>query len=519
MDQIQTLSNAVSQALAENTLYSTYEPQWRYLLESYMGGDEYRRAENLVRYQLEQDNEYNNRLYNTPLDNQCASVISVYQSFLFRTPPERQFGSIENMPEVEEFLADADQDGQGLDQFMKDASTYASIFGTCWIMVTKPYVGAVTMAEELAAGVRPYVSLLTPLVVTDWEWQRSPTGRYELSYFKYLEEVTGNTKVVKEWYPWEVYTRIVDTENDIILEETVEKNGLGKIPAVCLYNKRGVVRGIGISDIQDIADHQRYIYNCYSEILQSIQMDTHPSLVATPETNVGTGSGALIHIPENIDPALKPYLLEFSGAGIDKILSSISASISAIEKMANIGAVRSTEARRMSGVAQQQEFELLNAKLSEKADNIELAEEQIWRLWCEYMGRVWDGVVDYPGSFNIRDTETEINQLKVAADIVGDDPVARQEIVGRVLEYLGVEMPTAQEASVPGRTYPDGEPIDPRLPDAYQKWDSETGEKCYNCQFYTEDGLCTAWDMAVVRPKYWCARWAPIIIATDGSES
>jgi len=449
MDQIQTLSNAVDQALEVNTTYSTYEPQWRYLLESYMGGEEYRRAENLIRYQLEQDHEYAARLFATPLDNQCASVVSVYQSFLFRTPPERIFGSLEGMPEIDDFLSDADQDGQNLNAFMKDASTYASIFGHVWIMVTKPFMGAVTMAEEQASGIRPYVSMMTPLVVVDWDWTRTPTGKYQLSYFKYLEEVNGNFKVFKEWHENKIVTKVVDTENDRVTDEYEEQNGLGKIPAVCLYNKRGVQRGLGISDIQDIADHQRYIYNCYSEILQSIQMDTHPSLVATPETNVGTGSGALIHVPENIDPALKPYLLEFSGAGIDKILSSIQASIDAIEKMANIGAVRSTEARKMSGVAQQQEFELLNAKLSEKADNLELAEEQIWRLWSEYMGREWDGVVDYPGSFNIRDTDSEIQQLKTAADIVGDNPEARQEIASRVMEILGVELPTQAETAAP----------------------------------------------------------------------
>jgi hypothetical protein len=32
------------------------------------------------------------------------------------------------------------------------------------------------------------------------------------------------------------------------------------------------------------------------------------------------------------------------------------------------------------------EFQLLNAKLSEKADNLELAEEQMWRLFAIYQG-------------------------------------------------------------------------------------------------------------------------------------
>jgi hypothetical protein len=206
-----------------------------------------------------------------------------------------------------------------------------------------------------------------------------------------------------------------------------------------VYNQKGIQRGLGVSDIADIADLQKYIYNGTSEIMQSIQMDTHPSLVATPETNVGTGSGALIHMPENIDPGLKPYLLEFTGAGVDKILSAIRQKEEAIDKIANTGAVRATESRTMSGVAMETEFQLLNAKLSEKADNLELAEEQIWRLFADYVGAQWTGKIDYPGSFNIRDTATEINQLRTAAETVGDDPQAKREIVGAVMQWMGID--------------------------------------------------------------------------------
>lgn len=439
MDQVEQITTAVNQAVSRNTTYTTYEDHWRYLLESYIGSEEYRNAEHLVKYQLENRQEYGARLASTPLDNQVSSVIAVYNSFLFRTAPERKLEGLENIPELEDFLYDADMDGQSLDSFMKDVSTWSSVFGHCWVMVTKPAVPAQTRAEEMAQGVRPYLSYMTPLVVLDWNWERSPSGRYELTEFKYIEDVNGDTQTIRKWYKDRVETYVVDMDKETILEQYEEANTLGKIPAVCVYNKRGIVRGIGVSDVGDIADHQRFIYNCYSEILQSIQMDTHPSLVATPETRVGTGSGALIHMPENLDPQLKPYLLEFSGAGIDKILSSIESSVQAIEKMANIGAIRGTEARRMSGVAQQQEFNLLAAKLSEKADNLELAEEQIWGLFAEYMGTVWNGSINYPDSFNISDTRAEIEELKIASEIAGDDPQLQSRIKDKLRQWLGDE--------------------------------------------------------------------------------
>lgn len=515
MDQMNLIATAIQQAVSKNEIYTTYEPIWRYYLESYIGGEEYRQAEHLIRYQLETQSEYGARLAATPLDNQCQGVISVFNSFLFRNDIDRNLGTLVSQPEIEDFINDCDFDGRHLDAFMKDVSIWSSVFGTCWIMVTKPNGNAQTRAEEQAMGLRPYLSILTPLVVLDWNWQRDNTGRYQLVEFKYIEDVNGDIQTVKQWTPTEIRTTVINTEADEILEEMIEANGLGKIPAICAYNKRGIVRGIGVSDIADIADHQRFIYNCYSEILQSIQMDTHPSLVATPETRIGTGSGALIHMPDNLDPALKPYLLEFSGAGIEKILASIQSSVEAIEKMANIGAIRGTEAKRMSGVAQQQEFELLNARLSEKADNLELAEEQIWRLVAEYMGTSWTGYIDYPGSFNIRDTESEIQQLKIAKD-TATDPIVIRKIDEQILEWMGEEKELLQYQDInpiPGRTYPDGEAIPESLPPLYI--DSRDvavpkGQNCANCEYHNAtEGYCIKFD-ANVRPTWWCAKWQPM---------
>lgn len=80
-----------------------------------------------------------------------------------------------------------------------------------------------------------------------------------------------------------------------------------------------------------------------------------------------------------------------------------------------MGAVRGTEAITQSGVAMQTEFQMLNAKLSEKADILELAEEQLWELWCTWQGHNLHEVeVSYPDSFDIRDYESELNYLQKA---------------------------------------------------------------------------------------------------------
>ncbi len=423
-------------ALAVNAAYSANVAQWQYMLESYVGGDTYKAGKHLTRYTKEEDNEYLARINATPLDNHCASVISVYNSFLFRTVPDREFGSIKSLPETKAFLKDADHDGRTLNNFMKEASIWSSVFGHSWMLVVKPNTNANTRADELEQEVRPYVSLLSPLTVTDWTFTRQPNGVFKLTYLKYIEEVSGVVQTIKEWTVDTIVTYVVDSDKEDLLDMTIEANQLNKIPAVITYNKRAITRGTGISDISDIADAQRYNYNLNSEIEQSVRIDSHPSLVKTEDTAAGVGAGALIIVPDNMDPGLKPYALEFNGANINNIIATKESIEKSIDVMANTGAVRAVESKTLSGVAMQTEFQLLNAKLSEKADNLELAEEQLWRLFALYLDKSWDGEISYPGSFNIQDTHNEFTQLQTAKSAT-ENPQVIALIDQRIVELLG----------------------------------------------------------------------------------
>jgi len=80
----------------------------------------------------------------------------------------------------------------------------------------------------------------------------------------------------------------------------------------------------------------------------------------------------------------------------------------------HLGAVRATEKAAKSGIALQTEFQMLNSKLSEKADLLELAEEQLWKLWAIWQGREWDGVIDYADTFDLRDYASDLEFLQMA---------------------------------------------------------------------------------------------------------
>lgn len=458
------MSDEVTALISGNSHYQDNYVRNKFLYDSYIGGNSYKRGRYLTRYQLETDNEYQARIDATPLDNQCASIIATFTSFLFKEEPRRDYGSLASLPELEDFLKDADFEGRGLDIVMKDVSTWNQVFGHCWVLITKPNISATSKADEIILNVRPYLSVVTPLTVLDWNYEREINGKYSLSYLKYVEEINGDVQTIKEWDKTNITTSVVDINKKQIEQVTIEPNELGVVPAVCSYNKRSIVRGYGVSAINDIADMQRFIYNCYSEVYDSIRLDSHPSLVKTEDTMAGVGAGAIIQMPENLDGNLKPYVLDFAGANIDNIYNAINNTVSAIEKSANVGSVRSNVSTVQSGISKAMEFQLLNSTLGEKADNLQQTEEEIWRLFATYQGQPYDMSIEYPGSFNLRDTKSDIEELKLASECGSTDIRVRAVLDAKLLDYLDVD--EDEYASIMDRTLlnPDSTPEAGELP-------------------------------------------------------
>ena len=403
--------------------------KWEFYIRSFNGGFDYSAGQYLHRYNLELDNEYAKRLGNTALDNHCKNVVQIYSSFLFRVKPSRDFGSIQDDPILESFLKDADLEGNNFNTVMQQAQNYASIYGHVFLFLDKPNFTTNTLAEEIENEIKPYLSIVTPENVFDWNFERQINGRYVLNYMKVREEVDRNGGTYFRIWTNEkidtVYQKANYDEPELI--DTVP-NRLGKIPAVILYNSKSHKRGIGMSDLTDIADLQKSIYNEYSEIEQLIRLTNHPSLVKTPGVNASAGAGAIIEMPDEMEPNLKPYLLQPSGQSLDAIMASIRNKVEAINRISHIGAVRNTKTQIASGIALQTEFELLNARLSEKADYMQLAEEQLFKLFAMFQDKEFDGEINYPDSFNIRDYASDLVFYQQAKAVNIQSPTLQKEI-------------------------------------------------------------------------------------------
>tara|TARA_R110000822_G_scaffold78831_1_gene188802 strand:+ start:7282 stop:8790 length:1509 start_codon:yes stop_codon:yes gene_type:complete len=408
--------NNVDYIVDAHDAYKYYINRWNFLGDSYQGGYDYFMGKYLEPYYYESREDYEKRLRMVAVDNHTKSVVGIYNSFLFRKDVRREFGSIQNDPGLKPFMKDADLDGRSFTAFLRDLSSYAMVYGNCWVVVDKVNSNALTRADELSQEIRPYVSIFTPDNVLDWKYERQPNGLYVLTYLKVKEEVVEDQQYVREYTPEEINVYLVDGDKNSgdIIQST--PNALGKVPAVCVYAQRSPVRGIGVSAIGDIADTQKDLYELSSEMNDIIRLTNHPSLVKTRGTEASAGAGAIIQMEEGLDPGLKPFLLQPNGSSVESIIGAMDKKIESIDRMACLGGIRSVESRRLSGIGLQTEFQMLNARLADFAMNLEHAEEQIWRMWAMYQGKAWDGEVDYPDSFSIQDKANDIAMLKMAKE-------------------------------------------------------------------------------------------------------
>ena len=400
--------------------YDINKDRWEFYLRSYMGGQDYIDGEYLTRYISESREDYLRRLDLTPLDNHCKNIVHIYSSFLWRVPPTRVFNTVAGNVALDPFLNDADLDGRSFNAFMRQCQVWASVYGHVWVMMDKPKSNAGTKAEELEQEIRPYVTMFTPENVMDWDYERTPSGRFELTYLKVKESVIRTDESTTETY-YRVWTKdsveLWKTSDEVETMVANDDNPLGKIPAVFLPANRSTIRGIGISDLSDAAYMQRAVYQELSEIEQLIRISNHPTLVKSFGTDASAGAGAIINMPDDMDASLKPYQMQPSGANLDAVRAAINDKVESINRMSHMGAVRGTEAMTMSGVAMQTEFQMLNAKLSEKADLLELAEEQLWLLFCDWQEITADVEIFYPDAFDLRDYDKELmflQQMKAA---------------------------------------------------------------------------------------------------------
>lgn len=415
---------------------------------SYLGGDAYRDGRYLIRRPLESEERYEERCEAASYANYCAPIVDAYTDYLMGANIHRDFGSLTNSPLLESFLEDADGKGRSYHQVMTEAARSASIEGWCVLVVDMPKERALTQAEAMAKGLRPYIALYSSVDVgrLDYERQgwRSVLVRAVLIEPAPEDDPVG-TEYYRVWYPdrWELWVRRPGGTPEIV---DTGDNPLGELPVVVVRNRDGV------SDLRAIAELNRRIYQIDADIDEVRAMTAFPFL-AVPERQddegniivVGAGN-AMPFDPEQ--PQAVPRYIEPTHTSIAVMLEERKQIVEDIQRLSRLGGdIVGGYKQAESGVALEIRFQQLNSLLRAKGRNMEQAEQQIMHLFARWLGTEFDGQITYPDQYGIRDVSAYLDNaakaqtlvqsaafrralaLRVASRVLGsDDPELMDEI-------------------------------------------------------------------------------------------
>ncbi|MFQ5479774.1 MAG: phage portal protein [Thermodesulfobacteriota bacterium] len=432
--------------------YDAWVKEWIFYIRSYLGGTLYKKADYLLQHPFESATNYRRRKEIAYYYNYCGPIVDIFVSHLYRKSASRDYGSLAADPLFKSFLKDADHEGSNFSQFMRDAQRFASVYGRVSILVDSPENNAMTRAEAISEDIRPYVSLITPENLLDWTFTRLPSGKPVLERVKIrVDENTYRIWTRELWELWEV-----ERESGEVRLRGFGEHGLGVVPLVTLYNKRSGIKMVGSSDLQDIADINKNIYYLCSDAKEIIENTAFPML-AMPYSKAGGDDEREIG-PRNIlqydpsEPNAKPYWLEPPHSSLTEIREWVRQDIAEIHRIAKLGGVKSSEdfAHVRSGVALELEYQQLYATLAEKADNIEQAESTVLDLWARWSGSRFDGLIDYPDDFSVRDMAKDLDNAIKAQSAVVDSKTFRKELQKKIVTTILPKMDERLKARIKG---------------------------------------------------------------------
>ncbi len=393
-----------------NNEYKAWLPEWQFFIRSYFGGKHYKDGNYLLKHAFESSTNYTRRKSIAYFYNYCQPIVDIFVAHLYKPSHERDYGNLTDNVLFKNFLENADYDGTSYEEFFKTAERFASIYGRVTIVVDKPSVSTSTVAEAQEQDIRPYLTLVTPENVLDWEYIRLNTGRTVLNWIKIREFVSDEKTSYRIWFRdhWELWEI---TKDGKVTQVSGDTHDIGEVPVVNLLNKRGSIgtRMLGQSDIQDIADVNKNIYYLCSDAKEIIENTAFP-MISMPYENQGGGAEEKETGPKQIlefDPETqhRPAWLEPPHSSLSEIREWIMQDMKEIFRIANLGGMINVETSKQpwSGPGQEIQGNRLTAAMAQKADFAEEGELAVLSLWAKWQGIAFDGKIEYQRDFAIRD--------------------------------------------------------------------------------------------------------------------
>lgn len=272
------------------------EMDFTFLRLAYLGGIEYMTGY-LTHHPKESDAAWSRRLERAVYPNMCRVQVQTYTAQLYRSPVDRSLTASDTNAPIEgaqtraeralnALWSDADRLGNDMDRVMAEVANWAQVLGSCGVLcdrVPAPEgVTPVTAADEEALGLRPFVEVIPPDRLIDWDTDAD--GRFRWVIF--CRESTAPRDPLTTPPDSTTYVHVLWTTTEIVelewgdkdgvggwkvIDSTRRPNPLGIVPLEMIYWGDRVGRHpIATSALADLAPMNRRLMNLLSLVDEEI---------------------------------------------------------------------------------------------------------------------------------------------------------------------------------------------------------------------------------------------------------
>ncbi len=438
--------------------YTENIEQWKFLRDSYIGGDKFMNAKNLWRYEGEENPDYSRRRELTAYISYVKEIINEKRNLLFSTSATYESINPKKSHELWlEFNKKVSLSGQSRIDFMRRVYVAGSLYGTVFILVDKGRETARDMQEQIDKRIYPYCALYRPMDVLNWSLDRNGKFNYVLLSDGSVDNANpffiGKPDDIQLYllYTKDTWFRIEERKTKgtsrfkIIDQDT---NALGEVPLVIYRDTDGQEDAvIGDLTLLETAESSRELYNLRSNLNYQIYKTICNMLIILGETvsieDVKLGSEKIIKIPKDG----KVEWLQQEVTGIEEMFNISTENEKAIYRRGKIrGFADKEKLERMSGVAHIHDSSPLFKEMLDDTKALRKIEEEIDRffgLWENISG--FETRITYPNSFHISSAADLIQMLVTSKDVITPTTLAELKILVADALLQSLDLPTRKK--------------------------------------------------------------------------
>lgn len=406
------------------------------LKDAYYGTGGFANGLYLDKHIRETQDAYTTRCKTAYYLNYFAPIVNALVDPIFKKKPLRDYkGMGEEV--ISAFSEDVDRAGTDIQAFMKQCALHAKMYGVAFIVMDNrrnAEDGNVTQEDMMQNRAFPYVYCLDPEYVDSYGVDHAG----KITYIRFHEISSVEDGAVKYRYVefdqngWRVTS---DKEGS-----TSGTYNFGRVPVIPLYSRLLETKTIlPAPELLPIARTAKALYNHCSWLSEILRNQTFPILtipsLEQQEVTVGTNN-ALGYDPTT---AHEPGFIAPPSDPANVLQNQIQNLIREMYRMASLSYMNDGVSVS-SGIARQWEFERTNQQLANFAGQIQKAENDMMRLFCEWAGITADYSVSYPSEFGIVDVADEINQAQAVLDLGLTDGL-KQEVLKKVITAYCPDIP------------------------------------------------------------------------------